>query len=354
MSAAPAIHWHPAQFWQTDGERLTCTLCPWRCALSAGQTGLCRVRRRGSHGLETATFASAVQHWQTIKRKPLYHFRPGRTTLTLAAPGCTFRCDYCQNARLSQYGRDASVAWTGLPVDPVQIVAAAQAREAVIALSYSEPTLAAELTLALWQAARAVGVELVWKSNGFLTPEALAVLAPALTAVNIDLKAVDEAAHQQLTGAPVAPVLASFQAWRDYGVWLEISTPLIPGFNTDPATLRVLAEEVYRLGPDVPWHLLRFHPDDRRLDACPTAPDLLAQAVAIAREVGLRYVYVERALGANGRSTSCPQCGHVVITRDIWALRGHTLHHGACPQCGAPIAGRWWTDDALPLCRAHP
>lgn len=154
MTAAPPIHWQPAQFWQTEGGRLTCMLCPFRCALSDVQTGLCRVRRRSGDLLETATFASSVRHWHTIERKPLYHFRPGRTTLTLAAPGCTFRCDYCQNSRISQYGRDASVNWTALPVDPAQAVAEAWARDAIIALSYSEPGLAAELTLALWHEAR--------------------------------------------------------------------------------------------------------------------------------------------------------------------------------------------------------
>ncbi|MSQ48629.1 MAG: AmmeMemoRadiSam system radical SAM enzyme [Deltaproteobacteria bacterium] len=335
------MYWQPAQFWQAEGERLLCTLCPFRCALSDGQVGLCRVRRRQGDHLETATFASSVHHWQTIERKPLYHFRPGRHTLTLAAPGCTFRCDYCQNSRISQYGRDDSVEWTALPVDSAQVVAEARAKDAMIALSYSEPTLAAELTLALAYEARETGVEIVWKSNGFVTPEALALIAPALAAVNIDLKAVDDDAHRRLTGAPVAPLLANLHAFRARGIWLEISTPLITGFNTDTASLVALAEQVYAIGAEVPWHLLRFHPDYHRLHADPTTPELLARAVAIAKDVGLRYVYVERALGARGRCTYCPQCGYEVITRDIWALRQNALHDGACPACGEIVPGKW-------------
>jgi pyruvate formate lyase activating enzyme len=184
-------------------------------------------------------------------------------------------------------------------------------------------------------------VEIIWKSNGFLTPEALDLLVPALAAVNIDLKAVDDDAHRRLTGAPVEPVLTNLRAFRDYGIWLEVSTPLITGFNTATATLVALAEQVYQLGPDVPWHLLRFHPDYQRLSALPTSPELLAQAVAIARDVGLRYVYVERALGVHGRCTYCPNCGHEVVTRDIWALRRNALRNGACPECGETIPGKW-------------
>jgi pyruvate formate lyase activating enzyme len=152
---------------------------------------------------------------------------------------------------------------------------------------------------------------------------------------------VDDDAHRLLTGAPVAPVLTNLRAFRDYGLWLEVSTPLITDFNTDTATLVALAEQVYQLGPDVPWHLLRFHPDYKRLSAFPTSPELLAQAVAIAREVGLRYVYVERALGVSGRCTYCPNCSHEVVTRDIWALRRNALRNGACPECGEAVPGKW-------------
>jgi pyruvate formate lyase activating enzyme len=337
----PSIHWQAAQFWRAEGGRLVCELCPFRCALAEGGVGLCRVRRRRGDGLETATFASAVSHWHPIERKPFYHFRPGRRALTLAAQGCTFRCDYCQNSRISQYGRDDAAAWSGRPVDPADLVAQAQRQGALLALSYSEPSLAAELTLALWAEAQATGVEIVWKTNGFITPEALDRLAPALAAVNVDLKAVDDAAHRKLTGAPVAPVLDSLRGYADRGVWLEVSTPLIPGFNTDRAALYALAEAVCAVGRDTPWHLLRFHPDYRRLDAAPTSPELLAQACAIAREVGLRYVYVERALGEAGRNTYCPGCGGLAVSRLAGALDQLKLLDGACAACGQPIAGRW-------------
>lgn len=341
MNAPPAIPWRPASFWHASGQRLVCTLCPFRCALAEDGPGRCQVRRRRGAILETATFASSVQHLHPIERKPLYHFRPGQLALTLAAPGCTFRCDYCQNARLSQYGRDPAAAWNATPLNPAAVVAEAQAQRAVIALSYSEPTLAAEATLALWAEAQPAGVEIVWKTNGYITPEALRQVAPALAAVNIDLKAADEARHRRLTGAPLAPVLASLRGFLEQGVWVEISTPWIPGFNLDERSLTALAALIRDLDPDIPWHLLRFHPDYQRRGSPPTPPEWLDQARSHAQAMGLRHVYVERALGAAGRTTYCPQCRHEVVARELWAGVQAKLDQGRCPRCGTPIAGKW-------------
>ncbi len=335
------MHWRPAQFYRSQGDGLLCTLCPHACVLQVGETGLCQVRRRSSAGLETATFATSVRHLDSVERKPFYHYRPGRKVLTLAAPGCSFTCLYCQNYRLSQYGRIADAPWRAEPVEVGAIVAAAAQQNAAIALSYSEPSLAAELTLALAEAGRTVGVEILWKSNGFVTAAALQQLAPCLAAVNVDVKTLDERRHRALTGAPAAPVVATIAALLRAGVWVEISTPVIPKFNADSQSLRTIAMTVRELSADIPWHLLRFTPDYRLRRAQPTHPDLLQEALTIARESGLRYVYVERACGPAARTTVCPGCGFAVVTRDLWTSRALALANGACAQCGYPIAGRW-------------
>jgi pyruvate formate lyase activating enzyme len=297
-------------------------------------------RRNGSH-LETATFATSVRHWDSVERKPFYHYRPGRKVLTLAAPGCSFTCLYCQNYRISQFGRIAAAPWRAEPVDVAALIAEAAERNAAIALSYSEPSLAAEFTLELAAAGHAQGVEILWKTNGFLTAEALDQVASCLAAVNVDLKAVDAVKHQVLTGAPVGPVLEAIAAFIAAGVWVEISTPVIPKFNADLHSLRAVAAAVRELGQHIPWHLLRFTPDYRLRRACPTHPVVLHEARAMAREVGLQYVYVERACGPEARSTFCPQCGHEVVTRNIWATRAVSLLDGACANCGFPIPGCW-------------
>jgi pyruvate formate lyase activating enzyme len=335
------MRWQPAGFHRTHNDGLLCTLCPHACVLADGEAGLCQVRRRNGSHLETATFATSVRHWDSVERKPFYHYRPGRKVLTLAAPGCSFTCLYCQNYRISQFGRSVAAPWGAEPVDAAAVVAAAAEQNAAIALSYTEPSLAAEFTLELAAVGQAQGVEILWKTNGFLTAEALVQVAPCLAAVNVDLKAVAEAKHRALTGAPVGPVLEAIAAFLAAGVWVEISTPVIPKFNADPQSLRAIATAVRELGRHIPWHLLRFTPDYRLRRAYPTHPAVLSEALAIARAVGLPYVYVERACGPEARSTFCPHCGHEVVTRDIWATRAVSLLDGACVNCGFPIPGRW-------------
>jgi pyruvate formate lyase activating enzyme len=335
------MEWTTATLYELDGTRLKCSLCPIQCRLADGQVGACKVRRRAGDRLETRTFATTVQHYDAIERKPLYHFMPGTSAITLAAPGCTFRCTYCVNHRISQFGRDDDVPWQAEAVDPGEIVALAASRGASIALSYSEPSLAIELTLALAALGRERGVGVIWKTNGFLTEAALALAGPALAAVNIDIKAADDVKHRELTGEPLGPVLASLRSLYDQGVWVEVSTPLIPGVSADPSDLARIAAEIASVDCGIPWHLLRFTPAYRRAGDLPTLPDALAAGVEIGRAAGLRYVYVERALGAAGRATCCPACGDTVIERDVWALREMRLRDGACGRCGTQIKGRW-------------
>lgn len=291
--------------------------------------------------METATFATSVTHTDAVERKPFYHYRPGARALTLAAPGCSFRCDYCVNHRLSQYGREDDIPWDAQPVDVSQVIEAAAAERACVALSYTEPSLAVELTLALAEEGRRSGVEVVWKSNGFLTPEAVETVAPALAAVNIDLKGMDESRHRDLTGAAVAPVVAAIRTFRESGVWVEVSTPLIPGVSAAPDDLAAIARTLVEIDPAIPWHLLRFTPAYRMADTDPTLPGDLAAAADIGRRVGLRHVYVERALGPSGRATTCPGCDGTVIERDIWSLQANHLVEGRCPACATAVEGRW-------------
>ncbi|SDT45633.1 AmmeMemoRadiSam system radical SAM enzyme [Actinoplanes derwentensis] len=340
MSAAGPT-WTPALLAAPAGSGVVCRLCPFRCVLPDGRTGVCGVRRNHGGQLQTATRSVAVAHVDAVERKPFFHVLPGSPVLTVAGPGCTFRCTYCINHRLSQYGRDDASGWRGEPADPVAIVARARSAGAVIGMSYTEPSLALELALELVEAAGPEGIRLLWKSNGFLTPEAADLVAPILTAVNIDVKADDEQAHRRLTGASLGPVLDTVERLHAAGVWIEVTTPLIPGTSDSADQLAGIARRIARIDRDIPWHLARFSPDYRLTGQPPTSPEALARAVDVGRDAGLRYVYVERALGAPGRHTSCLTCGHVLIERDVWALAGMTLTDGACPECGAGVPGIW-------------
>ncbi|MCP4654333.1 MAG: radical SAM protein [bacterium] len=330
--------WTPAAFYRDDGGR---PLCAHACRPEDDAVGLCGVRRRRGKSLETATRATAVRHLDPVEKKPFYHYRPGRRALTLAAPGCNFTCHYCLNFRLSQYGRFADAVWRAEPVDATAVVGEAARLGADVALSYSEPALAAELTLELAAAGRRRGVDVLWKSNGFLTREALAEVAPALAAVNLDVKSADDGRHRALTGAPAAPVLDAVAGFVDAGVWIEVSTPVIPKINDTERELRRIARTIRETGADVPWHLVRFIPEFRMRRCGPTATDLLRRAVELGREQGLRYVYVERALGEEGRTTRCPDCETALVRRGIWTTEDVALKDGACPGCGLAVPGRW-------------
>ena len=214
-------------------------------------------------------------------------------------------------------------------------------RGAVIAMSYSEPSLAPEFTLALASWARPAGVDIVWKTNGFVNQSVLERLVQPLTAVNLDLKASSDRSHFKLTGAPLQPVLSTLRYLAASHVWLEVSTPVIPGVNDDSESLEQVAELVVGAGAQIPWHLLRFTPEYRMGNFCPTHPDKLAEAVRIAKRVGLKYVYVERALGPAGRNTVCPSCEATIITRGVWTLDVDSLSSGHCPECGFRIPGHW-------------
>jgi pyruvate formate lyase activating enzyme len=320
---------------------LRCGLCPFGCVLSDGQLGVCQVRRNRGGSLETATFTAAVAHLDAIERKPLYHLKPGSLVLTVAGPGCTFRCDYCINYRLSQFGRVATAPWTGAPARPAELVSQASAAGAAIGLSYAEPGLALELTLALAEHAIPAGLPVIWKSNGFLTRRAVDLVAPALTAVNIDVKAATETAHRRLTGAPLRPILETIERFREAGVWVEVSTPLIPGVSAGPAALRSIATLLAAMDPGLPWHLARFTPEFRMRDSQPTPPSALGAGQAIGHEAGLAFVYVERALGPEGRRTRCPACRNTLVQRGIWETLENYITNGRCPHCGYQIPGRW-------------
>lgn len=332
------MNWLPGVLAVPTSKGTLCQVCPHACVLRPGQAGACKVRRGAAgDGIETATFATSVVHVDTVERKPFFHYRPGIPAVTLAAPGCSFRCDYCINARISQFGRDAGSQWDAEPVDVDAVIDRAAGLGGCVALSYTEPSLAPEMTLALAERGRERGVDVVWKSNGFLTDEAIALCAPAVAAVNIDVKSTDDRAHRRLTGAPVRQVLEAIEAFRAYGTWVEVSVPLIPGITDPVAVARVVAA----VSPGIPLHLVRFTPAYRMGQADPTPPHDLVAAVAASRAAGLRHVYVERALGDDGRVTRCPSCAAPVVTRGIWSLETNRLDNGHCPDCGAGLEGRW-------------
>jgi pyruvate formate lyase activating enzyme len=210
-----------------------------------------------------------------------------------------------------------------------------------IAFSYSEPALALELTMAVAKIARRQSVPIVWKTNGFLTKIARRAAAQCLSAANVDLKCSDSKLHERLTGAPVAPVVETIRELVDSGIWVEVSTPVIPGISASTDELTGIADTVARIGVDIPWHVVRVSPEFRLSSDRPTNLEEMNRAVESGRRAGLRYIYVERALGAAGRATTCPACGLHVVERGVWNTERIELNDGRCGNCCSRIPGRW-------------
>ncbi|HOO78544.1 MAG TPA: AmmeMemoRadiSam system radical SAM enzyme [bacterium] len=333
---------HEAMFYRADGgAAVVCGLCAHRCRIPAGRRGLCRVRENRSGRLEALSYGRlAAAHIDPIEKKPFFHVLPGSAAFSVATVGCNMTCRHCQNASLSQ--PDPAAPVPGREVAPEAVVAAARDGGcASIAYTYSEPTVFYEYARDIALRARAAGLRNLFVSNGYMSPEAADEASTWLDGANIDLKAFDDDFYREVCGARLAPVLDTIARLKERGVWIEVTTLIIPGYNDDTARLRELARYLAGLDPGLPWHLSAFFPTYRLTDAPPTTPEILRRAREIGREEGLRFVYTGNVPGEEGENTFCPSCGKVLIERLGYRSDPERLRGGVCPDCGEAIPGIW-------------
>lgn len=321
--------------------RVRCHLCAHRCVVPEGKLGVCRVRRNLRGTLQTLVYGHTIaRHVDPVEKKPLYHFHPGSLAYSIATPGCNFRCPWCQNWEISQMPRERDLI-VGDTVTPTGIVAdALRTGSRSIAYTYTEPTVFFEYSYDTAQLAHKAGLANVYVTNGYMTAETLEVLHPYLDAANVDLKGFRKRTYQRHVGAGLAAVLDSLKAMKQMGIWVEVTTLIVPGINDDPVELRDAAQFVAReLGPDTPWHLSRFFPGYKMADRPPTPLETLCRAREIGLEEGLRYVYPGNV--AFEADTACPECGQTLIRRRGYWIAENKIRDGRCPACGAVIAGVW-------------
>ena len=283
-----------AELWEVwrGGPRVHCFLCAHHCRIDLGAVGTCGVRENRDGILYTLVYGCPVSTAiDPIEKKPLFHFLPGTATYSLATVGCNFACSFCQNADISQMPVDQGRI-IGKQMTPAQIVAGAQASGCPsISYTYTEPTIFYEYARDCARLATAAGLKNVFVTNGFMTAETLADIDGDLHAANVDLKSFSDEFYRKMAGGRLKPVLDSIRRLHAMGVWTEVTTLLIPGYNDDEAGLRGLAEFLVSVSPEIPWHLSRFRPIYRLLHAPPTPVATVEKAVRIGREAGLRYVY---------------------------------------------------------------
>jgi pyruvate formate lyase activating enzyme len=319
-----------------------CRLCAHGCTIARGARGLCGVRENADGTLVSLVYGRLVaREADPIEKKPMFHFRPGSRAYSIAAVGCNFTCQNCQNHSISQYPRQHDGRLVGDTVTAEDIVTGAvEAGCASIAYTYAEPTLAIEFYLEVMQRARDAGLANVWVSNGYFTREASDLLLPALDGINIDLKGISDEFYHRVVGADVGPVLDSIERMQNAGVWVEVTTLVIPGLNDSDDDLRGTAEAVVGISPAIPWHVSRFFPAHRMIERPPTPIATLERARRIGQAVGLHYVYIGNAPG-EGEDTQCPECGARVVARAGYVVRENRLRDGRCPECGTAIDGVW-------------
>lgn len=323
------------------GQYVRCSLCPHRCVLGEGERGRCRVRENRGGKLYTLVYGNpCTLQADPIEKKPFYHFRPGTLTFSLATAGCNLRCRYCQNYAISQRTPEQLPSYDAPP--QALVTAAIESACPTIAYTYSEPIVFYEYVLDTARLARRAGLHNVVISAGYINTEPLRELCRAVDAIKIDLKGYNPGFYQQICEGTLEPVLNTIRTIHEMGVHLEIVNLVVPSLNDDPEELRALAEWILEtVGPDVPLHFSRFHPDYQLLNLPPTPVETLEAARDTALDVGLRYVYLGNVPGHEGNHTFCPNCGRTIVRRMGMATEEIHIVGGCCEYCQTPIAGRW-------------
>ncbi len=327
-----------------ENNRLRCFSCGHCCPIPEGQAGVCKVRFNRSGTLFVPWGYTAGTQCDPVEKKPFFHAYPGALAYSFGMMGCDLHCSYCQNWVTSQALRDPSAVSPSQQASPEDLVRDALAQGAKILVStYNEPLITSEWAVAVFKEAKSVGLITGFVSNGNGTPQVLEYLRPHLDLYKVDLKSFDDRHYHEL-GGRIGPILDSIRRIHAMGLWLEIVTLLIPGFNDSADEIRRLTEFLAGISPDIPWHVTAFHGDYKMTDPRDTTEEDLLRAVEIGHESGLRFIYAGNLPGMVDRweDTHCSRCDALLIKRYGYLIEDYRLTpDGRCPKCSTAIPGRW-------------
>ncbi|HML22717.1 MAG TPA: AmmeMemoRadiSam system radical SAM enzyme [Aggregatilinea sp.] len=326
--------------------KIRCVACGHRCLLKDGRRGICKVRYNDGGVLRVPQGYVGALQIDPIEKKPFFHVTPGAQALSFGMLGCDFRCSYCQNWEISQTLRDEAAGRDYIPISARELVALGRSRGArAVASTYNEPLITSEWAVEVFKQAREAGLMTLYISNGNGTPEVIEYLTPWLDGYKIDLKTMNDKHYRRELGGVLQHVLDTIKRVHEAGIWLEVLTLVIPGFNDSSDELWDAARYIRGVSPDIPWHVTAFHPDYKMIDPPPTSVDALRRASEIGAEAGLNYVYAGNLPGRVDpwEDTVCPSCHTPLIRRYGYLIRENKLATtgGVCPQCGTTIPGIW-------------
>ena len=324
-----------------DSKLVQCYLCAHQCKIAQSKFGICGVRQNIEGILYTLVYGEAIAaHIDPIEKKPLYHFFPSSAAYSIATIGCNFKCGFCQNWQISQISKRDNNISRGSKLMPEQVVTQARKNNCLsISYTYTEPTIFFEYAYDTAKLAKEAGLYNNFVTNGYMTKQALDTIRPYLNAANVDLKSFNEDFYQRNCRAHLRPVLDSIAYMRELGIWVEVTTLIIPGENDSEEELNAIAKFIAELDEDIPWHLSRFHPDYQFTDYPSTTIDILRKAKQIGKNHGLRYIYLGNVL--EGSDTRCYHCNELLIKRAYFTVEKINIKDDKCPSCATKIEGIW-------------
>jgi pyruvate formate lyase activating enzyme len=330
---------HEAMLYEKQEEgKVKCCLCARRCQISPDATGFCLVRKNQGGTLYTLNYGKAVSAGvDPISKKPLSHFNPGALVMSVAAAGCNFRCQFCDNWMISQ---DRDVA--GNPFPPEEVVKSALDNQCQgVSFTYTEPTIFMEYAYDTAKLAREAGLFATFVTNGYMTPEAVRTIAPYLDAATVDFKGGgDPDFYKSVSAVPnVEAIYETLKELKLGGVHIEITNLVVPKMGDSMEKILKMATWIKDyLGSDTPFHLLRFHPDYKMTTIPATPVEDMEKAYMTAKHAGLNYVYLGNVPGHPSENTYCPNCDSAVIKRSSFdIIQWNLTPDMRCPVCGHPI-----------------
>ena len=342
MTAAGAL------FEVVDAEerKIRCLACGHRCLIKDGRRGICQVRYNDGGTLRVPHGYVGALQIDPVEKKPFFHVLPGASVLSFGMLGCDFRCSYCQNWEISQTLRDDAAGRDYMPISADELIALGTGRHAqAVASTYNEPLITTEWAVDVFRRAKGAGMLTLYVSNGNGTREVIDYLKPWIDGYKIDLKTMQDRHYRKVMGGVLQHVLDTIKWVHEAGIWLEVLTLVIPGFNDSNDELWDAARTINSVSPDIPWHVTAFHPDYKMTDPPPTSAATLQRAAEIGTEAGLKYVYAGNLPGRSGEweNTRCPHCQTTLIKRHGFMVHENQLAHtdGTCPTCGTLIPGIW-------------
>ncbi len=324
-----------------DKNAVSCELCFRGCLIPEGKRGFCKNRENREGKLYSLVYyrPSALQV-DPVEKEPMFHFLPGSKIFCTGTASCNFRCKHCHNYHLSHRTLEEVEFYFLTPKEIVNLAKKYECR--TVSFTYNEPTVFFEYMFDIVKLAKEKGLKAIFHSNGAISRKPLEDILKIIDGVTIDLKAFHQNFYTEISSAYLEPVIESLRLIRKFPVWLEIVNLIIPTYNDNPSDIKKMVEWIVKeLGEVIPVHFTRFFPSNNLRGLPPTPIATLEKAHQIAKEAGIKFVYIGNCPGHKYNSTFCPSCNEILIKRVHFEVLEKNIENSRCKFCNTEIPGIW-------------